>query len=61
MTVLPPFLTPRIVVPCQLSKVFSFGIEVGGAFEPCNQGLVDQRLEPPVRIGDVNRIAAVGE
>src|SRR3954468_11982778 len=29
MTVLPPFLTPRIVVPCQFSKVCSFGIRGG--------------------------------
>src|SRR5215203_6893936 len=35
MTVLPPFFTPRIVVPCQLSKVVSFGNEVGRSGSGC--------------------------
>src|SRR5947209_6542387 len=48
MTVLPPFLTPRIVVPCQFSKVLSFGIEVGGGLAACKRALVDQRFEPLV-------------
>src|SRR5437868_9185711 len=45
MTVLPPFFTPRIVVPCQLSKVVSFGIEVGNGGPACKRDSIDQRLE----------------
>src|SRR5206468_8947943 len=48
ITVLPPFLTPRIVVPCQLSKAFSFGIEVGGGRCPCKPRLIEELVEPLV-------------
>src|SRR6478609_2525958 len=61
MTVFPPLRTPRIVVPCQLSKVFSFGSGGGRHFDRL-QALFKApvRHQPKEPDGHVDRNRNVG-